>query len=196
MFPSATFKATYPEPGTFAVAVGSVAKAGGNLTVLLDGNTAAQKSFAAGDKDHAVGETVEVKVPSGEHSLRIENSGADWITIRRITFAPLGPALGIMGKSARDYAVFWLTNRLASRPDGVKGKLTIPGLAAGSYKVTWWDTTTGKPTGDSSATATAGALTVDTPAIVHDVAVTVATSSVEKAVKAAAQPTKRGKNSG
>jgi hypothetical protein len=193
MFPSATFKTTYPEAGTFAVSVGKVAKAGASLTILVDGTIAAQQSFKASGADSVANATVEAKVPAGDHAVRIENSGEDWLTIRRITLTPYGPALGALGKAAKDYAVFWLTNR-QEKADGVKGKLTVPGLQAASYKVTWWDTSTGKPTGDETVAATGNTLTVSTPAVASDVVVTISRAGDKSASKPAKEKApKKGK---
>jgi len=116
MFPGATFKVTYAEPGTFTVTVGQVAKAGAHLTIAVDGALAADKEFPAAERDTRVNETLEVKVAAGAHTIRVENTGADWVVIRQFTLAPYVAALGVRGKAGKDYAALWLYNRLNSAP--------------------------------------------------------------------------------
>ncbi|MBI2298120.1 MAG: hypothetical protein HYU66_04065, partial [Armatimonadetes bacterium] len=86
--------------------------------------------------------------------------------------APYAPALEVVGKGGADGAVAWVASRLAG--DAVRGTLTVPGLAAGEYRVTWWDTGTGQPSGEATVSAGAAGLKLETPAIAGDAAVTLA----------------------
>lgn len=195
MFPSATFKVTYPEPGTFAVTVGQVAKAGAHLTVTVDGTLAADKEFLASERDLPVSETLEVKVPAGAHTVRLENTGVDWVLIRQITLAPYAPALGVRGKAGKDYAVLWVHNRQAAPAadtgegeKGVSGKVTVSGLQAGSYRAVWWDTYAGKAVSEEAVEVASGApLALTTPAIARDMAVYLLRTGAKAAAKPAAQ---------
>jgi hypothetical protein len=199
MFPGATFKVTYPSEGTFSVAVGSASKNGAHVIVQVDGATVAEKAFPAADKDTMANATLEAKVPAGAHTIRIENSGADWVTIPRLTFASVAPALGSVGKSGKDYAALWVFNRLADGSEkapeaGVKGKITVGGLQPGSYKATWWDTAAGKVASEQTATAaSAEGLTLETPAIQRDMAVYITKSGDKTASKPAASDKANGK---
>jgi hypothetical protein len=172
LFPSATFKTTYASAGTFAVTVGQTARAGAALNITVDGQPGAEKTFKSGTKDTDVNETVEVKIPAGDHTIRLENPGDDWLTIRSIKLTPYAPALGAVGKSSKDYAAYWLYRRGAGK-DAVKAKLTVNGLQSGAYKATWYDTSTGKQLSQDEATASASGLVLNTPAIEKDVAVTI-----------------------
>lgn len=191
MFPSATFKTTYPEAGTFAVTVGAVAQKGAHLTISIDGTVAAEKDFKAGDKDSTVNATIEAKVGVGAHTIKVENTGEEWLTVQRLTLTPYAPSLGAIGKSGKEFAAVWLYNR-SGKSEGAKGKITIPGLASGNYKATWYDSEAGKSATEETAAATGSGLTLSTPAIVRDMAVYV-TRSNEKGEKAAAKPGKEKK---
>ncbi len=190
LFPSATFKTTYSAPGTFSVMVGQSARAGSTLQILVDGTVAAEKTFKPADKDNEVGATLETKVAAGDHAIRLENPGADWLTIRQITLSPYAPAVGSVGRSGKDYAAFWLYNRHPGK-ESAKAKLTVPGLQSGPYKVTWWDTSSGKQLSEGSATAAATGLTVNTPTIERDIALTIARAGDKSASKPAKE--KKGK---
>jgi hypothetical protein len=196
MFPSATFKTTYPSAGTFTVAIGQVSKNGAHVVVSVDGTQAAEKTFATADKDTAANATLEAKVPAGPHTVKIENTGADWATIKTMTLSPYAPSIGTVGKSGKTYAALWLYNRLA---DGtgkasaeVKGKVTVPGMQAGAYKVTWWDTAAGKPLNEATATADSTGLTVETPSISRDMAVFITRANDKTASKPSTSKKKKG----
>jgi hypothetical protein len=188
LFPSATFKTTYGSAGTFAVTVGQAAKAGAALNITVDGQSGAEKTFKAGTKDSDVNQTVEVKIAAGDHTIRLENPGDDWLTIRKITLTPYAPALGAVGKSSKDYAAYWLYRR-GSGKDAVKAKLTVNGLQSGAYQATWYDTSTGKHLSQEEATASSSGLVLNTPAVEKDVAVTISKAGE----KTASRPVKEKK---
>lgn len=155
MFPAATFQVDYPKPGTFAVRIGSSARAGAHLVIQVDGTTAAEKEFPAADADqHTGGTTVSANVPAGKHTIRLENTGADWVTLDRITLAPYGSGWRALGKGTKDHAGLWLFRTAADATGG--GTVTVPGLAPGFYRVTWYDTMTGRSYREEKTAANAG----------------------------------------
>lgn len=184
LFPAATFKTTYASAGTFSVTVGKSAKDGSALQILIDGQKAAEKSFKAGSKDSDVNETLEAKVPAGDHTIRIENPGDDWLMIRRITLTPYAPTLGAVGKSGKDFAAFWIYRRGTGK-EGIKAKLTVNGLQSGPYRATWWDTSTGKQLSQEEVSASSSGLVLNSPSIGKDVALTVAKANEKTAAKPA-----------
>lgn len=189
MFPSATFNVNYPEPGTFAVTVGTVAKSGAKLVIRVDGAVAAEKEFAAAEKDTPANAVLEVKVPAGAHTVKLENAGADWLILKRITLTPYAPTLAAIGKGDKSYAVLWVYNRSgwdAPEPsgEGVSGRLTLPGMQAGAYRVTWWDTLEGKVLSEETVPVSgSGPLQITTPAVRQDVAIFLARSNEKTAAK-------------
>lgn len=171
MFPSATFAVDYAQPGTFAVAVRQTSKAGAHLVVRVDGAVAAERDFPAAASDTTLNTVVEVSVPAGRHSIVVENSGADWLVVERFTLAPYGPTLRALAKAGTDGALLWIyrTTPQNVTSSGVaqnahSGTISVPGLAAGQYRVTWWDTGVGRAI-SSRTVAVAGAklLTLDIP---------------------------------
>src|SRR5262249_39082359 len=93
----------------------------------------------AADKDSAANATVEVKVPAGAHVVKVANTGLDWFTVKRYVFAPYAPALGVLGKSGKDYAVLWVYNREADQ--------TPPGARSAKTKIENRDGAGGGPSG-------------------------------------------------
>jgi hypothetical protein len=144
----------FPRPGTFAVTVRQSAKAGARVVLLVDGTVAAEREFAPGERDTPQNVTLTASIPAGKHTIRLENRGADWATIGRITLSPFGPALRAMGKIGRNSAVLWLRRAGSDTPptgqNGVTGTVTLPGLAPGNYRLVWWDTRAGRQLSEGS----------------------------------------------
>jgi hypothetical protein len=191
MFGSATFKVTYPQAGTFSLTVGIAAKAGAHVVISVDGQKTVEKDFPAAEKDTAVNATLEAKVPAGAHTILVENTGADWVTLKRFALTPYAPALAALGKGGKDYAALWVYARGETPSSGISGKLTIPGLQAGAYKATWWDTAAGKPLNEESVTVASGSpLALTTPAITRDAALYIMKTAEKTAVKPAVKKAK------
>lgn len=188
MFPSATLKADFPAAGTVVVQLDKVAKAGAHVTLSVDGAVAAEKDLPAGADDKAASVTLEAKAAQGSHTIKIENTGADWARVQSITLAPYGPSMGVVAKSGKDYATMWIFGRDAKAD--AKGKITLTGLQSGSYKITWWDTDAGKVLSEETATASGSGLAVNTPTFKRDVAAWV--SRTNDKVAARPEP-KKGK---
>jgi len=188
MFPAATFKVNYPKAGTFTLIVQHVSAAGGKLRISVDGSTVAEKEFPGTGKDTAVHETVEAQVPAGAHEVKVENTGPDWVVVERIQLAPYAPALGLMGRSGRDYAALWVYRRPSQESDKaheVMGKLTLAGLQSGSYKVAWWDPGTGKPFPEETVEVSESEpLVLKTPPVAKELAVYVVRTGAKVAAKA------------
>ena len=121
-------------------------------------------------------------VPAGDHTIRLENPGDDWLTIRRITLSPYAPVLGAVGKASKDYAAYWLYRRDSGK-EPVKAKLTVNGLQAGGYRATWWDASTGKQLSQDDVSASASGLTLNSPAVETDMALTIAKAGEKTASK-------------
>jgi hypothetical protein len=182
MFPAATFKVDFPAAGTVTVQVDRVSKSGANVSLSVDGSAAADKALAASPAEHAVSESLQAKVAAGAHTIKLENTGADWARIRSITLAPYGPTMGVVAKSSKDYAALWVYGRDPKTEE--KGKLTVSGLQNGGYKVTWWDTDAGKVLSEETATSAAAGLVLTTPSVKKDVAAWITRSNDRTASRA------------
>lgn len=164
MFPAATFHVDYKQAGTFVVRVRQSSKAGGNLVVKVDGATVAERAFPAAESDTSVDAVVEAKMAAGKHVVRLENTGADWVVIQRITLAPYGSALSAVAKASADSAALWVypARDAAIGPSAAPppittaapGTVTIPGLGPGLYRVIRWDTRKGIRVGPEMVTVT------------------------------------------
>ncbi len=174
MFPDAVFHVDYPAAGTFAIALDRMTSAGAKLEVELDGVPAADLDLAPlapGQPDPRLNVALEVPVSRGRHTIRLENTGPDWVHIARFILNPYTPQLGVVAKGNGDLTVMWVFNRDPKPGQPISGTLEIPGLPAGNYAVTWINTQTGEITKSASAAVSSGvALALTTPSIAQDAA--------------------------
>ena len=168
-----TFHVTFARPGVFRVSVDRVARSGARLILDVDGVQAADRAFPASDRDAVVDATVEARVPAGRHTVRVSNTGADWVVVRRITLDPYAPALAAIGKATRECAALWVYRRGSGATSApISGKLRLAGMSPGRYVAAWWDSVAGGKLGSRSITAGSdGRLAVPTPPIARDAAV-------------------------
>lgn len=189
-----TLEVSCTQPSAFTLVVGQVAKAGAHVAVGVDG-AAAQHDFPAGSADYSpTGKDAEIHVdlPLGPHTITVENTGADWVQVKRMTLANYGAALAGYARTGPSYAAAWIYSRAgidadpASAPPSAAGKVTLAGLKRGKYQVTWWDTGTGKPidTTDVTVDSKDGAV-LTTPQVTRDVALYVSQAVDARAAAAA-----------
>ena len=112
---------------------------------MPSGVVIASATFAGGDKNHDVNQTVTATLHPGDHDIKIVNNGADWFTLTSIAVPNIGPPVRVIGLEE----VNWLFARM-TMADGITGSvpLKISGVALqdGSYAATIIDLDTGKET--------------------------------------------------
>jgi hypothetical protein len=136
----------------------------------VDGQTAAERGFPGGAADRRTDVVLAASVPAGRHTIRIENTGADWLVLDRFTLKPYGASLRVMAKANREAAAFWIYRPAPTeKPD--QGTVTLSDLVPGRYRVTWWDTQVGREMSAQTVTVARGkALVLSTSPIATDVA--------------------------
>jgi hypothetical protein len=171
----------YLTAGTFAVEVDQTTPDGARLEIALDDRPAAAMNFGPFRSPPGFGgrlrgnphpdATLELPIPQGEHTIRLEDTGADWAHINKFVLSPYAPGLAVLAKGGKNLAVLWVYNRARTAGRSVAGTLRVPGLSAGLYDVAWMDTHSGKIVSRASLTATGNEpLSVDTPPIANDIA--------------------------
>ncbi len=172
LFTVANFQVNYSKPGTFAVRIRQAAKAGAHVVISVDGKTVAEQDFPATAEDTTANVTLTAQIPEGKHTIRLANTGTDWVVLNRITLAPYGSALAAMGKANGTQAALWI-RRVAPGDSG--GTITLPAgaLKPGAYDVRWWDTKAGRELSCESVTVAAGqtGATLNSPQVAQDIAV-------------------------
>lgn len=176
-FPArASVRTTFAQPTTVRVRVAEVAAKGGSLRVSLNDTVAAENSWPAST---AFPTELTFAVPAGEHTLTFENvAGPDWVRVSEIDFGDDTSALAAIGKRNDRFLALWVrhvTNLFSLTPaPAASGTLVLDDVPAGSWKITWWDTTTGQPAATPAPTTlehAGGPLRIETPAIERHAAV-------------------------
>lgn len=167
------FKINYPSNGRFAVHVDEVSDFG-LLKIYLDGKLALEKPLPLGDgqgewekstwKEEirmyqgVYNKSYGIDIPKGNHKIRVENDGRDWIKITLYQFENSGintnNKIEVMGVRQNLNIFLWLRNekyqwqllkneKIQELPE-TTSVLKIPDLVIGTYQVEWWDTYQGK----------------------------------------------------
>ncbi len=166
-----TFHVDYRKPGQFTARTTYASKNGAKLALSVDNIVAAQYEYPPARRETKATAVLVAQVPAGKHDVKLANTGKDWALVDGIELSDYAPALGAVGKSNGDYAVFWVYHRPDPSPTA-SGTLVAPGLAEGSYTATWWNTYEGKPLGKAQVEVKAGQpLRLATPPVARDVAV-------------------------
>jgi hypothetical protein len=89
-----TFRVTPAKPGEFVVRVNSVTTAGAILTIDLDGKEVLRRPLPDRDGQGApnageYAEDIAIPLPPGEHTVRVDNLGGDWMSVDRYVFRGL-----------------------------------------------------------------------------------------------------------
>lgn len=192
------FHVTYPRDGWLVLHVGTI-NAGAVLHVLVDGAEVWSQDLPAGEGEGEWKSTkymaewntwqstydrdYEVPIAAGEHTIELENSGPDWVTVTGLTFTgcrdPRLETLDLLGLRTDEYAILWIHDPASNWYDDKYGRLpgeiadakvTLVGLRDRAYQVEWWDTRKGDVVSTAEATSTAGSLVLAVPAFSRDIA--------------------------
>ncbi len=185
-----TFHLRTNRPTRLVVSVEGVSGYGGaHLVCHLDDKLALDRDMpdTDGDKSHATLHQYDgqyaIDIPPGEHTVRVENVGRDWILVGYSLAGGLlqvGPPLRVFGLQNDEFAIVWLQNaqhtwyrmcvvgeQLTPVPPT---RLTLHGLRDGAFRVELWDTYAGRVSQTQESTARGGALSIALPEIEKDVA--------------------------
>jgi hypothetical protein len=183
MFSRASIKLDFPSDGTFSIGITQIAEKGAILKASLDGAPPlmlkldappappARQGGRQSQRNIYLNETLSIPITAGPHTLLLENPGEDWFRIKNFVLTPYSPQIGVLAKGNDHYAMLWLYRRESSGPDPIAATLKIPGLAAGSYQVTWWDTEEGKVSKVETVQSNSDSLELTTPPIQKSLAI-------------------------
>ncbi|MFQ3587100.1 MAG: cellulase family glycosylhydrolase [Fimbriimonadaceae bacterium] len=143
-------------PGKIRIELGTVARAGAELVVDVNGREAFRRAWPPAATDRQAGAGPELDFPAGDVEVRLRNPGPDWVAIDKIAVDGLAPAVTGFGIGDREFLAVRLT-----RTAGIDGPQSVglarTGLADGNYTVSVTDLDTGRET-RSTATVRRGEL--------------------------------------
>lgn len=169
-----TFYVDYPQAGDFRVTTGTTTGAAPQITIWLNGTMVLQQNAQQAT-------TYAINVPAGIHTIKVDNTGTDWITISAYEFTGLGSQADAYVLAAADSTVAagWVLsnqyNHSAVRQGGIPAalngvQLTLDGLKDGSYYVKWYNCLTGAITGIEAVSVSNQQLVLSLPTLQWDLA--------------------------
>ena len=169
------FNVNYLEKGYFTIVTGD-ATAAPELAISIDNKNFQRKKVMANG-----GYTFNI--PAGNHTIRVENSGKDWLWVKQYSFSNAGAALNtyVLKNESNTKAAGYILNEgynwkatfNKQRMTQETGELTIPGMNNGNYLVVFYDPLNLQQLQRVSATSSAGKLTVKIPKVYWDMAFTI-----------------------
>jgi Domain of unknown function (DUF5060) len=169
-----TFQVGMPQAGSFQIKTGAETGQSPRLAVWIDD----QLVFT---QDAAINQLYTIRVNAGQHSIRVDNTGTDWISIASYTFSGLGSLVDayVLRSDKADQAAGWvLHNRYnheyllqSGKPPAVIGAtLSINDMENGPYTVQWFDCLTGDLRLSTTSAAENGQLSIAIPELHWDLA--------------------------
>ncbi len=127
-------------------------------------------------------EAIAIDVPAGRHDVSFANVEGDWLQIRSL-FLPgyrssRYPAIDALGLTSEHQLLLWFHNQESTwrtehdgkRPSLLKAIRAHVPAADGTWRVEWWNTSTGEVIRRDTATATSGGLSLTLPDFSSDMA--------------------------
>lgn len=166
------FYVNFPASGQFRVKTGSETGQAPKIAIWLDG-------VKLLDQNAAAGQTYSINVPAGQHSIRVDNTGTDWITVASYTFSGLGSAVDayVLRSANQDQLAGWLLNnrynheylKTSGLPPAVNNAiLQVAGLQNGNYTVRFFNCETGVQESAQALSVSNGSLSLPLPELLWD----------------------------
>ncbi len=168
------FHFIHPQGGVFKVKTGGQTGQSPKIAIWLDG-------VKVLDQNGQINQTYQIDVPAGQHTLKVDNTGTDWISVSAYTFEGLGSALDVyvLKSPDQDKIAGWaLNNRYNHAYINANGQpapasgalLTVPDVKNGAYNARLYDCLTGNLISVEPVTVANGALTLPLPDVLWDIA--------------------------
>ena len=188
----------YPNDGEFIVHIGTVSQ-GGILNIFVDEKEVLKKEYYTGKgkgkwrrsnyiEEYDIyqcvyDEDVRIKVTKGEHTIKLVNSGKDWIGIDRVILANyidgVSSKLDIQGLNVGEQTLIWIKNReynwkaISEKREISEIKSSyfdLENVSEGKYIVEFWNTFSGGIITTEEVTSTFGKIRIKLPAFTKDIA--------------------------
>jgi hypothetical protein len=186
------FSVNMPQAGAFKVLTSGQAGNNPKLVIWVDG---AQVLNVV----PATNQTYSVNIPAGQHTVKVDNLGTDWLGIASYTFSGIGAKVKpyVLVSEDKKHLAAWLLNTDYNHinvknngvPSAVNGAtLTVDNLISGAYQARWINPLTGDLVASEEVTVAGNSLQLDLPELVWDLALVLETVPVGTAEIIAAVP--------
>ncbi len=168
------FKVNFLQNGQFRVKTASETGQAPKIAIWLDGAKVLEQAAA-------VNQTYSINVPAGQHTIKVDNTGTDWILISGYVFTNLGSAVDayVLKSSDKKHLAGWVLNNRYNHdylkntglPPAASGAvLTVPDVENGAFSFRFYSCLTGALISTEAATAVGGSLVLDLPDLLWDAA--------------------------
>ncbi len=199
LFTELVWQVDMPQAGKVSVHLGQVCSRA-RLQIRVDGRLTVDRALSAGEAGKGpwkaakyldqyklwvsdYDEDIAVAVPAGRHAIACANSEGDWLQINRITLPAYRssryPDVNLLGLRGEGLLLLWVHPRESTwrtefdgkQPRELRGlRLRVPMAAAGTWRVEYWDTFSGKVSREDTVRTAAGTLTLPLPDLARDIA--------------------------
>ena len=170
-----SFYVNFSNDGFFRVTTSSSSGQDPQIAIWLDSEQVLLETNATTDTSY------EIPVPAGEHVIKVDNTGTDWITISGYSFSNLGSAVDhyVLSSEDKNYSAGWVLNAAYNHqnvnsngvPDPINGSLlNIPDLNPDNYVLRWYDCLTGDLLSEETLEHNDSILTISIPEFYWDAA--------------------------
>ena len=171
------FTAFFPMPSQFQVRTASTSGQAPRIAIWVDGVLHLEQAAQPG-------QTYSVSIPTGMHTIKVDNTGTDWISIAAYIFKSMGRAVDayVLRAEGQPQLAGWVLNNRynhhylanAGLPPLASGNiLSVPGFPDGTYAAQFFDCLTGALAGTGAALASGDTLRLHLPDFRWDLAFTV-----------------------
>ncbi|MBN1898248.1 MAG: DUF5060 domain-containing protein [Spirochaetes bacterium] len=108
-----TFKINFPIQSKFLINVEVASYVGASFSVFLDSQKVFSQNYPAieSTSGNLIDKVYEVKIPAGEHTVKVVPDGDDWIKIKWFRFKNCVPDVEAYGVKSGDRIYVWIRNR-------------------------------------------------------------------------------------
>jgi len=168
------FIVNYPAAGTFTVKTNNETGTEPVMTIYLDGAVMHQGEAATNT-------SYSIAVPAGQHTIKVDNTGTDWISIDSYIFSGLGSKIDayVLNSSTADASAGWVLNSQYNHnyiaTEGIppvvnNAMLHLEQLADATYQIQWFDCITGLVTSTQQVIVSGGHADISIPTLQWDAA--------------------------
>jgi len=168
------FTVNYPTTGYFEVQTSSESGQAPRINIWVD-------NVLITDVAAGTNETYRVDIPEGKHTIRVDNTGTDWISIGSYNFSNLGAKVDsyVLIAEDKNYCAGYILNNEYNHENVVANGeplpangaiITIPDLQAGNYFLTWVDCLSGDILNGEAIVVDGNGLVVSIPDLYWDAA--------------------------
>ncbi|WP_198664965.1 DUF5060 domain-containing protein [Lewinella sp. IMCC34191] len=169
------FVADFPAAADFTVSTGDESGVSPGLAIYVDGQQVLTSAALVNQK-------YTVAIPAGHHTIRVDNPGTDWISIKSYTLGRVGSRVDAYVLTTIDgqTAAGWVFNHRYNHefiaenngpPEPVSGgEVVVPDMLPGNYLVNWYDCLTGQIIDSAPASAGRDGLIFGVPDFAWDLA--------------------------